>query len=208
MRNDKPVTPAVKYFFRRLEKRSAQIQQALNAQESQYQEVPFEEVEGFFRQIMTQNIFIHTVGLNGKHESTILSKAIFSMNRVVRVYYSTSFDENHSGFIRLRPDVSLQSIVVERMHGYRPTGDVLYASRDQCHVIRFMIRWLLRRIDWDKTKLNNLDLYKRFLEEQQAEIEKKLAEVEAQREAEEIQQALEKHQAGFINRRILSTKIK
>ena len=201
MRNNKPVTPAVKYFFKRLEKRSTQIQQALNAQESAHQEVPFEEVEGFFRQIMTQNIFIHTVGLNGKHESTILSKAIFSMNRVVRVYYSTSFDENQSGFIRLRPDANMQSIIVERMHGYRPTADVLYVSRDQCHVIRFMIRWLLRRIDWDKTRLNNLDLYKRFLEDQQAEIEEQIAEAAAQKEAEEIQRALEKHQAGLNNRR-------
>ena len=59
----------------------------------------------------------------------------------------------------------------------------------------------------ENKKVNNLDLYKRFLEEQQAEIEKKIAEAEAQREAEKIQQALEKHQAGFIRRRIVPTKI-
>jgi len=201
MRNNKPVAPAVRYFFKRLEKRSAQIEAEILAKSDMYQEVEFADVEGFFRQIMTQNIFIHTVGLNGKHESTILSKAIFSMNRVVRLYYSTSFNENNSGFIRLRPDMNSQAIIVERMHGYRPIPEVLYASRDQCHVIRFMIRWLIRRIDWDKTKLANLDLYKRFLEEQQAEIEEQIALAAAQQEEEEIQKALEKHQNGNNNRR-------
>ncbi|HHT00623.1 MAG TPA: hypothetical protein ENK73_07185 [Thiomicrospira sp.] len=201
MKNNKPIAPAVKYFFKRLEKRSAQIQAELLAVNSRYQEVEFTDVETFFRQIMTQNIFIHTVGLNGKHESTILSKAIFSMNKVVRVYYSTSFDENKSGFIRLRPDQAEQTIIVERMHGYRPKAELLYASKDQCHVIRFMIRWLIRRIDWDKTKLANLDLYKRFLDEQQAEIEEQIALAAAQQEEQEIQRALEVHKTGKLNRR-------
>ncbi|BCN92613.1 hypothetical protein THMIRHAM_03980 [Thiomicrorhabdus immobilis] len=201
MRNNKPVAPAVRYFFRRLEKRSEQIQKAIHSEAYSKQEVEFDKVEGFFRQIMTQNIFIHTVGLNGKHESTILSKAIFSMNRVVRVYYSTSFDENQSGFIRVRPDSDLQAIVVERLHGYRPTPETLYVNSQQCHIIRFMVRWLIRRIDWDKTKLNNLDLYKRFLEEQQMEIEAKIAEAAAKQEEEEIKRALEKHQAVGNRRR-------
>lgn len=206
MRNNKPITPAVKYFFKRLERRSEQIQQALDYEASLKQEIPFEEVENFFRQLMTQNIFIHTVGLNGKHESTILSKAVFSMNKVVRLYYSTSFDESQTGFIRLRPDVHEQVIIVERMHGYRPKPELLYTSRDQCHVIRFMVRWLIRRIDWDKTKLANLDLYKRFIKEQQEELEAQIAAAAAQQEEDEIQRALERHQKGMPNRRKIHAK--
>lgn len=205
MRNNKPVAPAVRYFFKRLEKRSEQIQQAIKAEAFSKQEVEFDKVEGFFRQIMTQNIFIHTVGLNGKHESTILSKAIFSMNSVVRLYYSTSFDENNSGFIRVRPDADMQAIVVERLHGYRPTAEVLYVGKQQCHVIRFMVRWLIRRVDWDKTKLNNLDLYKRFLEDQQLKLEEQIAEAAAKQEEEEIQRALAKHQTGNKVRKIHAT---
>ncbi|WP_040726278.1 hypothetical protein [Thiomicrorhabdus sp. Kp2] len=201
MRHQKQVGPAVKYFFRRLEKRSAQIQHEISVAESAKQEIEFEEVEGFFRQIMTQNIFIHTVGLNGKHESTILSKAIFSMNRVVRIYYSTSFNEDDSGFIRIRPSTREQTIIVERMHGFRPQAEFMYVSRDQCHVIRFMIRWLMRRIDWDKTRLGNLDLYKRFLEQQQAEVEEQIAAAAAEQDAEDLRRALEKHQKGLKNRR-------
>lgn len=201
MKQNKQIGPALKYFFKRLEKRSAEIQHEISLSESAKQELAFDEVEGFFRQIMTQNIFIHTVGLNGKHESTILSKAIFSMNRVVRVYYSTSFNEDDSGFIRVRPSVKEQTIIVERMHGFRPQPETMYVSSDQCHVIRFMIRWLLRRIDWSKTRLGNLDLYKRFLDQQQAEIEERIAAAAAEQEEEELRRAIEKHQKGFKNRR-------
>lgn len=201
MRKDKLVGPAVKYFLKRLEKRSKEIEEGFAAKESLKQDVEFEEVEGFFRQIMTQNIFIHTVGLNGKRESTILSKAIFSMNRVVRVYYSTSFDETQSGFIRIRPDSQQQLIIVERMHGFRTTPEQMYTSKDQCHVVRFMVRWMMRRIDWDKTKVGNLDLYKKFLLEQKAEIEAQIAEAAALKEEEEARKALEKQQKGLLNRR-------
>lgn len=204
MRNNKPITPAVTYFFKRLEKRSAEIERVLAEEEVKKEEIPFEEVEGFFRQIMTQNIFIHTVGMNGKHESTILSKAIFSMNKVVRVYYSTSFNEDMSGFIRVRPDQSTRQIIVERMHGFRPKAELMYSSKDQCHVIRFMIRWLMRRIDWDKTKLNNLDLYKRVLDQIQLELEQKISEAAALQEEEEIRKALEKHTQGIKRRKIHS----
>ncbi len=202
MRKNKPMTPAVKYFFKHLEKKSAQIQEALEHEASLKQALPFDEVEVFFRELMTQNIFIHTVGMNGKHESTILAKAIFSMNKVVRVYYSTSFDENQTGFIRIRPDQHEQKIIVERLHGYRPKAETLYVSADECHVIRFMVRWLMRRIDWDKTKLANLDLYKRFQFERQQEVEAQIAEAAARQEEEEIQRALEKHRrSGFKERR-------
>lgn len=151
---------------------------------------------------MTQNLFIHTVGLNGKHESTIFAKAAFSMNKVVRIYYSTSFDEDETGFLRIRPDKRERKIIVERLHGYRPKPETLYMSADECHVIRFMVRWLMRRIDWSKTKLANLDLYKRFQQEQQLEIEAQIAEAAARQEEEELQRALEKHQRkGFVERR-------
>jgi len=201
MRKDKPITPAVKYFFKHLEKKSAQIQEALSLEASQKQDLPFDEVENFFRQLMTQNIFIHTVGLNGKHESTILAKAVYSMNKVVRLYYSTSFDENQTGFIRIRPDKHERKIIVERLHGYRPKAEVIYVSSDECHVVRFMVRWLMRRIDWNKTKLANLDLYKRFQVEQQEEVAAQIAEAAARQEEEALQKALEKHQQGFKERR-------
>ncbi len=202
MRNNKPITPAVKYFFKVLEKRSAIIQQTIDYEASLKEELAFEQVESFFRQLMTQNIFIHTVGMNGKHESTILAKAVYSMNKVVRVYYSTSFDEYQTGFLRIRPDTKLRTIVIERMHGYRPKAELIYTSADECHVVRFMVRWLMRRIDWEKTKLANLDLYKRFQLERQEEIEEQIKIAAAQKEEEELQKALEKHsQKGFKDRR-------
>ncbi|WP_019557059.1 hypothetical protein [Thiomicrorhabdus arctica] len=192
MKNDKTLAPAVKYFFKHLERRSEQIKSGISEVSSLHKDIPFEEVEGFFRQIMTQNIFIHTVGLNGKHESTILAKAIFSMDKVVRVYYSTSFDEDNIGFIRVRPDSEEQLIIVERVHGLRVKSERIYVSRDQCHVVRFMVRWLMRRIDWDKTKLNNLELYKRVVAQEQEELKRQIEEQIAQKEAEELQRALEK----------------
>ncbi|NPA72910.1 MAG: hypothetical protein GXO35_08795 [Gammaproteobacteria bacterium] len=193
MNHDKPIRPAVKYFFKHLERRSATLKIEREREKLAHQEIPFDEVEQFFRQILYQNIFIHTVGQNGKHESTILSKAIFSMNSVVRIYYSTSFDENNSGFIRIRPDMEEQLIIVERMHGHRAEPELLYASKRQCHVVRFLVRWLLRRIDWSKTKLENLDLYKRHLLQEQQEEEARQAEALARQEEEEIRLAFEKH---------------
>ena len=169
MENRKQVTPAVKYFLKHLERRSESLEMVVESERNAIKEIPFEEIENFFRRIMTQNIFIHTVGMNGRPESTILSKATFSMNKVVRVYYSTSFDDSETGFIRIQPNKAQQMIVVERLHGIRPKSEVLYQSRDQCHVIRFMTRWMLRRIDWNKTHLKNLDLYKQFVEQEKQE---------------------------------------
>lgn len=165
------ISPSLQFFFKTLEKRSQALKNAEYLVEQRYREVPFDEVEQFFRAIKSQNIFINTVGVNGKRESTILGKAIFNLNKVVRVYYSVSFDDLQSGFVRVRPDVEAQTIVVERLHGTRPKPEVLYHSADECHVVRFMTRWLLRRIDWNKTKLDNLDLYKRFVEVQREEAE-------------------------------------
>ena len=206
MRRDRSIPSSVKYFFQHLEKKSAQIQDAFEREEKYSQSLPFDEVEEFFRQLMTQNIFIHTVGMNGKHESTILAKAVFSMNKVVRIYYSTSFDEDKNGFIRIRPDKHEKTIIVERMHGYRPSSEVLYASRDECRIVKFMVRWLMRRIDWEKTKLNNLDLYKRFQVERQEELNAQIAEQEAQRDQEALRIAMEKHQKSLRGRRRASNR--
>ncbi|MCF6298721.1 MAG: hypothetical protein L3J01_02465, partial [Thiomicrorhabdus sp.] len=102
MHNPKPISPSARYFIKLLEKRSLEIQRELASKSLASQEVSFEEVDLFFKQIMSQNIFIFTVGQNGKRESTILAKAIFNMSQVVRVFYSTSFDDEQTGFIRIR----------------------------------------------------------------------------------------------------------
>lgn len=192
MKKDKTISPSLKYFFKHLEKRSEQIRAEVEAYKVNHDDVPFEEVESFFRRIMTQNIFIFTVGLSGRPESTILNKAIFNMNRVVRIYYSTSFDDNESGYIRIRPDRELQLIIVERMHGIRPAAEVMYQSHDECHVIRFIVRWLLRRIDWKKTHLRNLELYKAYLDQERQELEAQLALEEARRTEEQMAHAMKK----------------
>jgi Arc/MetJ-type ribon-helix-helix transcriptional regulator len=192
MKKDKAISPSLKYFFKHLERRSEQIREEVEAYQIAHHEVPFDEVESFFRRIMTQNIFIFTVGLSGRPESTILNKAVFNMNRVVRLYYSTSFDDNESGYIRIRPDNALQLIVVERVHGIRPVPEVMYQSHDECHVVRFIVRWLLRRIDWKKTHLRNLDLYKAYIDQERQEQQAKEAAEEARRIEEQMAHAMKK----------------
>lgn len=187
------ISSALQYFFRKLENKSAALEEQRSFEALKTVEVPFEELEKFFRAIKTQNIFIHTVGVSGKSTSTLLEKAIFNLNKVIRVYYSTSFDESVQGFVRIQIDNASSLILVERMHGYRPQPELLYASKDECHVIRFMVRWLMRRIDWEKTKIENLELYKRFKEYREAMIEAELEEEQARLEEEEIQAQLEKH---------------
>lgn len=187
------ITSGLKYFFKKLEKKSQQLDEEKASYEAGHKHVSFDQVELFTRALMTQNIFIHTVGLNGKHESTILAKAIFSINKVVRLYYSTSLDENVQGYIRLRPCYQQQLVVVERMHGYRPKPELLYASLDECHVIRYFSNWIAKRIDWNKTKISNLDLYKRFKEVERQEYEEQVADEIAQIEALELKKTLNKH---------------
>lgn len=187
------MSKGLKYFFKKLEKKSNEIAESKLAYELGHKEIGFDEVEKFARAIMTQNIFIHTVGMNGKSESTILAKAMFSINKVVRIYYSTSFDESVQGYLRLRPCQEQQLVFVERMHGIRPKPELLYASFDECHVIRFFVNWLAKRIDWNKTKIENLDLYKRFKEVERQEYEERVAAEIAQLQAEELQKTLDKH---------------
>lgn len=174
MSKSQEITPGVRHFLRTLERRSESLKKVERMKKIRFKEVAFDEVEQFFRTIRTQNIFINTVGINGKHESTILAKAIFNLNKVVRIFYSVSLDDSQSGFLRIRTDVVEQTIVVEGIHGLRPTPELIYHSPDQYNVIRFMTRWLLRRIDWDKTKLDNLELYKNFIEVRREEMEEQI----------------------------------
>ncbi len=196
MHNPKPISPSARYFIKLLEKRAAEIQREQEKKSSLSQNISFDEIELFFKQIMSQNIFIYTVGQNGKKESTILAKAIFSMSQVIRIFYSTSFDEENAGFIRIRVDRRMQAIIVERMHGIRPQPELLYSSQDQCHVIRFVIRWIMRRIDWNKTKLVNLELYRRYHQELQKEAEARMNAALAEKEKEQalkLQKGYEAH---------------
>lgn len=167
------MTPALKYFFASLEKGDLQQQQILAAS-PKLEEVLIDEIEAFVRALKTQNIFIRTVGMSGKRESTILSKAIFSFNKVIKIYYSTSFDENDTGFIRVLGDDDEQQIVVDRLHGYRSKPERIYSSADQCHIIRYITQWLMKRIDWDKTKIHTLELYDHFVEAREIEREEKM----------------------------------
>lgn len=187
------MTPALKYFFKVLEKKSHSLDESRRVLLESQREVDFDEIERFFRSLKSQNIFIYTVGASGKPVSMLLEKAVFSLNKVIRIYYSTSFDEVEQGYVRVQANISTRMILVERMHGERPVAELLYASHDECHVIRFMVRWLLRRIDWNKTKLENLELYKRYVEDQREEIEARLAQEIAEQEEREIQLALVKH---------------
>lgn len=167
------VTPAIKYFFAVLEKENAKAEvHRENQREDEF--LPIEEVEAFVRALKTQNIFIFTVGVSGKQESTILSKAIFNLNKVIKIYYSTSFDEHDSGFIRVRSDLLAQKIIVERLHGLRPVAEPMYQSSDQCHVVRFLTKWIINRIDWQKTKITTLDIYDAYLKLREEELKEKL----------------------------------
>lgn len=187
------ISNGLRYFFKRLEKKSNLLDLRGERSAEQIQEVCFDEVEKFSRSLMTQNIFIHTVGINGKHESTILSKAMFSINKVVRLYYSTTLDEGGQGYLRLRADNLQQLIIVERLHGVRPEPEVIYASLDEFHVIRFFANWIIKRIDWDKTRINHLDLYKDLLVVEQEEHEERIAKELEEIETLKIQTTLNKH---------------
>lgn len=168
------ITPGLQYFIGAIERRSETLKILKNRSLAKYPRIEFEEVEKFFRTIKVQNIFIKTVGVSGKAESTILTKAIFNLNKVISIFYSISLDETQSGYLRIRPDIEQQTILVESLHGLRPTPQVLYQSPNQQNIIRFMSRWLLKRIDWEMTKLNNLDLYKCFVEARREEMEEKI----------------------------------
>jgi len=203
MKNKKQLIDPIRYFFRHMERRHFELENQRLLNEHDTDEVVVEDIETFFRAIKTQNIFMFTVGLGGKPESTILSKAIYSLNKVVKVYYSTSFDESCSGYIRIRPDPATQTIVIERMHGYRPVAEFLYRSKKQCQIVRYMVEWIMKRIDWNKTRLENLEMYRQFVEERQILLEQRIVEAEKARQAEILESAMAKHS---VKRKVLSSQ--
>jgi len=161
--DDNPLTEAIQYFLRHLE-REAEIVKQKQAVHQPEEVIDFEIIERFFRTLKMQNIFIFVVGINGKPESSSLPKLIFSLSRVVRIYYSLSLDTNQAGFLRVKLNEDETMVLIERLHGYRPTPEIIYTSKYPCHIIRFITRWMLRRIDWNKTKLQHLEIYKQYVE--------------------------------------------
>jgi hypothetical protein len=190
---EEEITKGLRYFFKRLEKKSGQLYYEEEIRIQRVKKVPFEELEKFVRALMTQNIFIFTVGINGKRESTILNKAMFNTNNVIRLYYSTSLDEFNQGYLLLRADSNKQLVLVERLHGVRPKPEVIYASLDENHVIRFFVNWILRRVDWDKTRIKHLELYKKFKEVEKQEHAQKIANELAKLEELNIKSTFNKH---------------
>lgn len=187
------ITPSIKYFFKRLEDKYRTLEAKKEVVVAEHLSVPFDSVERFVRSIMTQNIFIHTVGLNGKHESTIMSKAAYSINKVVRIYYSTSMDHNKQGYIRIYPNSDKQLILVERLHGFRPEPELIYASKSEVKIVKFLTGWIMKRMDWDKTKLNNLELYKIYTAEERRLEEERIRLAKIAEEEQELIKTLDKH---------------
>ena len=130
----------------------------------------------------------------GKRESTILAKAVYSLNKVIKIYYSSSFDERDGGYLSIHPSYEERKIVVERFHGIRPTPERLYESSHQNHIIKYISNWLMKHIDWDKTKLETLDLYKQYRHARDIELieQEELARQAAEEAA--LQKALKKHE--------------
>ena len=194
MEDVKHLSDPLKYFFRKLEKKNEALEEQKRQQLALEEEVRVNEIEQFMRALKTQNIFITTVGMSGKKESTILAKAVYSLNKVIKIYYSSSFDEDQGGYISIHPCYEDRKIVIERFHGYRPSPERLYESTHQNHIIKFIANWMLKHIDWQKTKLDTLDLYKQYRRAKEHEEElAKVAEQEAH-EAAAIAKALEKHE--------------
>ncbi len=190
---DNEMSKGLRYFFKKLEKKSGQLDLDKQLSLENKKEVPFDEIERFSRSLMTQNIFLYTVGMNGKRESTILTKAMFSINKMVRLYYSTTLDVSGQGYIRLRTDHDKQLILVEQLHGYRPKPEIIYASLDEGHVIRFFANWILKRVDWDKTRVQHLELYKELKRLEQEEHDARVAEELLLIEERDLQATLSKH---------------
>ena len=173
------LTDSVRYFFNQLEKEAQKVE-ALNHIQTPEEQIDFEKIEQFFRTLKGLDIYMFTVGVNGKLESAPFPKLIFSLGRMVRIYYSLSLDNTKAGFIRVRKDETNNLVIIERLHGYRPKVEQLYASKNPCHIIRFITRWIIKRIDWNRTKLKGLDLYNAY-----REIEDKMRQRKEARHAEE-----------------------
>ncbi|WP_294948371.1 hypothetical protein [Sulfurivirga sp.] len=169
--------PALFYLMRRLERAEDQhLARTFSSYHRTHHEVDTHLLELFIRRIRQQNIFVRIMGPNGKRESLLLSKVLFSMSKVIRLYCSLSVRDEDNVYLRIFPDTRTGLIRVQRLRG----GDVLmpeevFAHADQCHIIRFITRWIVERVDWQKTKLRNLDIYKLFVQTRQEQLEQKLA---------------------------------
>ncbi len=170
-----PEQPALFYFMRRLERAEDQYLTRRFAERIKtHHEVPFELVELFIRRIRQQNIFVYITGPNGKRESLLLNKVLFSMSKVVRLYCSLSLRDEENLYLRMYPDTRSGQILVERFGGAWSDRRVVFRHHDQCHAIRFLTNWIVERLDWQKTKLRNLDIYKLFVQTRQQQLEQQL----------------------------------
>lgn len=189
-------SPAIDAFFAKLIHREQAVRRMEAFADALRPQINADEIVHFFRVLKGQNIFIQTIGLTGKLESNILSNVIYNFNDEVRLYYSQSLDDSRSGFIRVCPDIDEGLIAVDNIYGDPLSQYRLYQSPDQKAILKYMIRWLLKRIDWQKTRLDNIDLYHVFRERKQAEAEAEVARLQAEFAA---------HQAALTGQQLLKT---
>ncbi len=180
MKPEDMFSPAIDAFFEKLIHREQAVRRMEQVVDGLKPQLDASEIVHFFRVLKGQNIFIQAIGLTGKLESNILSNVIYNFNDEVRLYYSQSLDETQSGFIRVSPDLVAGVIAVDNIYGEPLTQLRLYQSLDQKAILKYMIRWLLKRIDWQKTRLDNVDLYHIFIERKQAEAEAEMARLQAE----------------------------
>jgi hypothetical protein len=167
--------PALFYFLRRLERAEDQyLAHSFADKIKNHHEVPFDLVELFIRRIRQQNIFVRITGPNGKPESLLLNKVLFSMSKVVRIFCSLSMRDEENVYLRMYPDTRRGVIAVERLVGQWTQPQRIFAHHDQCHAIRFLTNWIVERLDWKKTKLRNLDIYKLFVQTRQEQLQQQL----------------------------------
>ncbi|AHF02176.1 hypothetical protein THIAE_01000 [Thiomicrospira aerophila AL3] len=187
MKPEDMFSPAIDAFFERLIHREQAVRRMEMVAEAVHPRLDSTEIVHFFRILKGQNIFIQTIGLTGKLESNILSNVVYNFNDEIRLYYSQSLDDSMSGFIRVCPDIAQSVIAVDNIYGEPLSQLRLYQSPDQKAILKYMIRWLLKRIDWNKTRLDNIDLYHIFLERKQAEAEAEVARLQDEFAAHQAQ---------------------
>lgn len=185
-RDELPGKPALFYFMRLLERAEDRAMVQQFEEDERLHHVPFELVEQFMRQVRQQNLFVYITGTSGKRESLLIGKISFSMGGVVRLYESLSLREEESGYVRIYPDNRRGVIVVERLRGPLYVPKVIYQHRRECHIIRFIAHWIIDRIDWKKTRLRNLDLYKLFVRTRDERLQRQLRELNEQRQVRSI----------------------
>jgi hypothetical protein len=185
-KNELPAQPALFYFMRLLERAEDRAMVRKFEQEDSHHFVPFEMVEKFMRQVRQQNIFVFVPGWSSKRESLLITKVSFSMGSVVRLYEGVSVRDEDNSYIRIYPDPKRGKIVVERLRGPDYVPKMIYAHREECHIIRFIAHWIVDRIDWEKTRLRNLDLYKLFVRTRDERLQRQLRELNEQRQVRNI----------------------